>query len=131
MSLLLLFHPGAGGAGSGCSAITSTGTSGVPVVVGREYAVTADFRAATTARNVVLGVRWYDGAGAALSSWVVATGVDSTSTWTQLAGTATAPASAAFAAVYVEVIGAAAAESHYVDRIGIMEPELWTFPATS
>lgn len=127
MSILLLLTPAAG-AGSGCTAITSTGTSGVPVTVGREYVVTADFRAAATARNVALGVRWYDGAGASLSSTLLATAVDSTSAWTTLVNTTIAPASAAYAAVYVEIIGAAGAEVHYVDKIGIMEPSLWSLP---
>lgn len=127
MSILLLLTP-ASGAGSGCTAITTTGTGGVPVTVGREYYVTAEFRAATTARNVALGVRWYDGAGASLSSTLADTRPDSTSAWTALGNTVIAPASAAFAAVYTEVIGAAGAEVHYVDKIGFMEPSLWSLP---
>lgn len=131
MSLLLLFGAGASGAGSGCSAITTTGTGGVPVTVGREYVATADFKAATTARTVGCGIRWYDGAGVLLSSSAGTYAADTTSGFTQFTCFATAPASAAFAAVYVEVVGAAAAEIHYVDRIGLMEPDLWTFPAIS
>ena len=127
MSLLLLLTP-ASGAGTGCTAITTTGTGGVPVVAGNEYVVIADFLAATAARNVALGVRWYTGAGASLSSTLIATGVDNTSTWLTLSNTVIAPASAAFAAVYAEVIGAAGAEVHYVDKIGIMEPSLWSLP---
>lgn len=130
MSLLLLLGAPSG-AGSGCTAITSTGTSGVPVVVGQEYVATADFKAATTARSCLVGIRWYDGAGALLSSSTGEVKADNTSTFTQYTCFATAPASAAYAAAYVEVIGAAAAEVHYVDRIGIMEPDLWSFPATS
>lgn len=131
MSLLLLFGAGAAGAGSGCSAITSTGTSGVPVVVGREYVAVADFKAATATRTCLVGIRWYDGAGAALSSSQGEVKANTTSAFTQYTCFAVAPASAAYAAAYVEVIGASAAEVHYVDRIGIMEPDLWDFPATS
>lgn len=130
MSLLLLLGAPSG-AGSGCTAITSTGTSGVPVVVGREYVATADFKAATTVRSCLVGIRWYDGAGALLSSNSGEVKADTTSGFTQFTCFAVAPASAAFAAAYVEVIGAAGAEVHYVDRIGIMEPDLWDFPATS
>ena len=128
MSLLLLLGSPAG-AGTGCTAITSTGTSGVSVVVGREYCAVADFKAATTGRNCLVGVRWYNGAGALLSSTAGAVITDSTSGWTQATCFAVAPASAAYAAVYVEIIGAAAAEVHYADRIGIMEPDLWALPA--
>ncbi len=126
MGLLLLFTPPSG-AGSGCSAITTTGTGGVPVTVGREYLATADIRTAVTARNALVGIRWYDGAGAALSSSQGEVVPDSTS-WRQYTCYATAPASAAFAAVYVEIIGAAGAEVHYADRIGLMEPSLWSLP---
>lgn len=128
MSLLLLFGPGASGAGTGCTAITTTGTGGVPVVVGREYVATADFRAATVARNTLVGIRWYDSGGVLLSSSQGGVNLDSTSAWYQATCFAVAPASAAFAAAYVEVIGAAAAEVHYADRIGILEPDLWRLP---
>lgn len=126
MSVLLLF--GAGVAGSGCTAVTDTGTAGVPVTVGREYMATADFRAATVSRNTRVGIRWYDGAGALLSSTQGAALPDTTTAFYQATCVATAPASAAFAAVYVEVIGASAAEVHYADRIGLMEPDLWSLP---
>lgn len=127
MSLLLLLGAPSG-AGTGCTAITTTGTGGVPVTVGREYVATADFMAATTARSCLVGIRWYDGAGALLSSSQGEVKADSTAGFTQYTCFAVAPASAAFAAAYVEVIGAAAAEVHYADRIGIMEPSLWSLP---
>jgi hypothetical protein len=124
VSLLLLFGKGASGAGTGCSAITSTGVSGVSVVVGREYVAVADIRTAVTARNALVGIRWYDAGGALLSSSQGEVVPDST-TFRQYTCFAVAPASSAFAAVYVEIIGAAAAEVHYADRIGLMEPDLW------
>lgn len=129
MSLLLFFVPPSG-AGTGCTAITSTGLSGVPVTVGREYVAVADIRTAVTSRSALVGIRWYDGAGALLSSSQGEVVADST-TFRQYTCFAEAPASAAFAAVYIEIIGAAAAEVHYADRIGLMEPDLWDFPAIS
>jgi hypothetical protein len=128
MSLLLLFGGGAGGAGTGCTAITTTGTGGVPVTVGREYVAVADFLAATVARSTLVGIRWYDAAGVLLSSSQGGVNPDNTTSFYQATCFATAPASAAFAAVYVEVIGASAAEVHYSDRIGLMEPALWSLP---
>jgi hypothetical protein len=127
MSLLLLFGAGSSGAGTGCTAITTTGTGGVPVTVAREYLGIADIRTAVTARNALVGIRWYDSGGALLSSSQGEVVADSTA-WRQYTCFAVAPASAAFAAVYVEIIGAAAAEVHYADRIGLMEPALWSLP---
>lgn len=128
MSLLLLFGPGASGAGTGCTAITTTGTGGYPVVVGREYVAVADFKAATVARNVDVGIKWYNAAGTFLSTTTGAVFLDNTTSFVQTVCYGVAPASAAFASVYVEIIGASAAEKHYVDRIGILEPDLWRLP---
>lgn len=127
MSLLLLLGSPSG-VGTGCTAITTTGASGVPVVVGREYMAVADALTAVTSRTVGIGIRWYTSGGVLISSTTGSTAKDNTSTWVQLTCPAIAPATAAFASVYVEVVGASAAEVHYFDRIGLMEPSLWSLP---
>lgn len=108
-------------AGGDMSTTTSTGLSGVPVVAGEVYTAVASFRADATARTCRVDVVWYDAAGSVLSTTVGSTLADAVGSWTtDVATIATAPLSAAFAAVKVVVLAAGgASELHYVDTIGL------------
>lgn len=107
-------------AGSG-GAITSTGTSGVPVTAGATYTATAKFRAATTGRTCTTYINWYDGAGAFISN-TSGSVVDTTTGFSLASVTATAPATAAYASVATWAAGAAAGEVHYVDAVTLLHP---------
>ena len=126
MSLLLLF--GTGGSAGTAGATTTTGSSGVPVVAGREYLITAEFRTAVTARTCAVGVQWFDSGGSIIRSVISPSVTDSTTAWTQAHLEAVAPTGAAFAAVFVQIYGCAAAEVHYIDKIGLLEPSIWVLP---
>lgn len=126
MSLLLLL--GAGGSAGTAGAITTTGTGGVPVTAAREYLVSAEFRAATDPRECAVGVTWYDSGGSMISTEISDRVTDSTSAWTQNYTEVVAPAGAAFAAVLIQIFGCASLEVHYVDKIGLSEPDIWTLP---
>lgn len=101
------------------SATTPTGTSGVPVVEGQPYTALAYFRAGASARSCSVSIVWYTAAGSSISTSAGTGSNDSTSDFsTQRAVTATAPTSAAFAAVLVTVAATGgASELHYVDEV--------------
>lgn len=103
---------------------TLTGTSGIPVVAGTTYTLSAYFRAATAARRGFVGIQWYNAAGTSISVSTTGMGADYTSTsWTRHAMTAVAPATAAFAQAYVGIDSDGAGnipplgEVHYVDSV--------------
>jgi hypothetical protein len=108
---------------------TSNGTSGVPVVPGKQYTARASLRAATTGRATRAYTNYFTAAGVYISSLGVGTGTDVTTGWTELTSTSVAPATAAFASVVTGITDAAqaAAEVHYVDRVSLVEAaEVWT-----
>ncbi len=100
------------------SATTSTGGSGAPVTAGQMYTATASLRAAASPRSCRMDIRWYDGAGALLSTSTGSAVADTATGFTRITVSAAAPGSATYAAVLVTVLATgAAAEIHYVDSI--------------
>lgn len=77
-------------------------------------------RAATVARTNVLKCRFYDDSFASIGTEATASGVSSTSTWTELVGNHNVPVGARYAEVELEVQGPAAGEVHYADHMGLM-----------
>jgi hypothetical protein len=100
-------------------AYTLDGVAGAVVSAATQYTCRAEFRAATQAREVRVGFDWYRADGTYISSAAGANVNDTTTGWTVASHTATSPALAAFADVYFVVVGPAASEVHYLDRIGI------------
>lgn len=100
-------------------ATTAAGTSGYPVVPGQTYSSRADFRSATVSRNARFGIYWYTATGAFLSSMASGIVASSTSAWTSHQFASVAPATAAYARVALQFLGAAGAgEVHYADNVG-------------
>jgi hypothetical protein len=89
----------------------------VAVTPNLEFSATAEFKAAATARSCSVGIEWYTSALVSISTTYGTASNDSTSAWSQKTVTATAPATAAFAKVYVRVASAIASEVHYADKI--------------
>jgi len=89
----------------------------VPVTPNLDFSATAEFKAAATARSCSVGIEWYTSALVSISTTYGTASNDSTSAWSQKTVTATAPATAAYAEVYVRVASAIASEVHYVDKI--------------
>lgn len=107
------FGTGQGGSGSGTVAVTA----------GTLYTFQLKTRAGTTGRPTRLYVRWYDSAGAFISTDAATAFITNTTAWTSLAGAVTAPTGAAFAAVRF-VVGdsvtmPAAGEVHYIDGLQV------------
>lgn len=104
------------------TADTSTGVNGFPVVAGRQYTARAQHRAGATARTARIYITWYTAAGATISTSAVGDVVSSAANFNAMGSTTVvAPANAAFAAIRVEILAtAAAAEKHYVDKIGVV-----------
>ncbi len=106
---------------------TTGGTSGIPVVVGATYTGFIRFLSGTTARTFQVGIRWYDVAGATLStSWGTATN-SSLTDWTSVSYSAAAPANTVYAALFVQVNSAVNAEVFYVDEAGLWRGNSTTF----
>lgn len=97
--------------------VTATNDERVAVTVGTSYTAMAQIRAGASARTCKVSIVWYDSGGSVLSTSDGSTATSSTSAWTNYTCTATAPASAAYAAPKVTVASAGgAAELHYVDQ---------------
>jgi hypothetical protein len=83
-----------------------------------DYAASAYFRAAASGRTTAIYIRWYNSGGTTVSTSTGDTGTDVTTGFTRVSTVATAPATAAYAAVRVEVQSTGgASEVHYVDSV--------------
>lgn len=108
-------------------ALANLTASAMPVVAGQIVMTSAWFKAATLTRSCQTAIFWYDATGLALSSSFSGAVANSTSTFVNITGSATAPANAAFAVLRVQVIApAAAGELHWVD-----DPQIGILPASN
>jgi hypothetical protein len=96
--------------------LTGFATSGMLVKPGQLYTALASLRSAATSRTISIGIGWYDRNGGAISLTYGTTAASSTSQWTQISQTVTAPAGAVYATVWVKIAAAALAEVHYMDK---------------
>lgn len=97
------------------------GTGPMAVVPGNQVYAQAWFRSAVSARTCLVLINWYTSGGTYITSSNSGNVTDSTSAWTMNNLTATAPATAAFALVVVQVNGTGgASEVHYVDDVEFM-----------
>lgn len=101
------------------SATISTGVRAA-VAPSTQYTGIASLRANTTARSASIQIVWYDSSGAIISTSTGSSVTDSNSAWTQYTVVANSPANAASALLVINIASAAANESHFADRIGIM-----------
>lgn len=98
---------------------TATFTDYVPVTAGQSYTFTAAVRSAVTARGVTLGLAWYDGAGALLSTTTSASTNDAAGSWTVMSLVATAATGALYVVPIITWATAAASEVHYLDELAL------------
>lgn len=102
---------------TGAGDVTASNDELTAVTVGTSYTAMAKIRAGASARTCKVSIIWYNSVGAVLSTSDGSTATSSTSAWTDYTCTATAPASAAYAAPKVTIASAGgAAELHYVDQ---------------
>jgi RHS repeat-associated protein len=86
------------------------------VTAGNSYTAVGEVRAATTSQPATwVAIQWFDNNGTLLSTSQGASTADTSTGWTRLAVTATAPAGAAKAGVELGVNNAAAGETHFFD----------------
>ena len=96
----------------------SIATQGFAVVPGNQVLVQAWVRAAVSARTCSVGVDWYTSGGAFISTSLGTGAADSASAWTLISGSVSAPATAAYGRVNVQVASTGAgSEVHYVDDV--------------
>jgi len=107
---------------SSCSAATVT-SNGMNCSPGEPINITGWFRTAVSARSCNVGADFYDSSGTFLSSLRGSNVTDSNAAWTQATAALTAPASAAWCRLTVQVVSAGAAnEVHYIDDLTITDP---------
>lgn len=103
------------------SAIASLGAvlpnPGVAITPGKALTVAAYSRAVTTPRQFGMIIGWYDALGALLTTVAGPLVFNAVGSWTQAAFTATPPANAAYATVYVSHNGLANGEQHLVEDV--------------
>jgi microcystin-dependent protein len=98
------------------SAVTASGTAGIPVTPGTTYTLTISSRAQTTGRSINASLDFYNSAGTYLTTVTTGSGNDTTTGWTDVRAIVTAPANAAYARVNVEWGGdQPPGEVHYLD----------------
>lgn len=97
----------------------TTPANQIAVGPGEQLVASAEFRRATTARNVYVAIQWYTAASAFISESAGSQVTeDAGGLWSQASVVAVAPTTAAFAVVVVYVVGTGAAlEDHNVDKI--------------
>lgn len=96
--------------------LSSIKTRGIPVEPGFPYTFSVYTRAASTARKVVVDIRWYDRDGIELSRAGEQNKTNTTTGWnTRVYTTNTAPDDAYFAIPYIRIDGCASSEIHYFD----------------
>jgi hypothetical protein len=100
-----------------CSAASIT-TNGKAVAPGDTISASAWVMAATAGRSVGIAAQFYDASGVNVGTYFGTRIADVTTGWTQITTTVTAPATAAYVRVLVEITSAGAAgEVHYVDDV--------------
>ncbi len=96
-------------------------TQGLACASGNTISLSAWFRSAVSTRNCQVGATFYTSGGVLISTLLAAGGVTSSTTgWTQVTGTVTAPATSAFCRLDLRVNATGAAnEVHYADDAAI------------
>lgn len=93
---------------------------GYRVKIGKTYTALASFRAGASARQVSVGIRWFNAAGGTIQTDMGTSAADATGSYTQVSATFTAPANAVSASVRVQVASTGgAAELHRVDKVSL------------
>lgn len=90
-------------------------TQGKACAAGDLIAVSAWFLPNTVARSTQVGAAFYDASGGSISTVLVPAVTTKVYGWTKISGTVTAPGTAAFCRMWVQVAGAATGEIHFVD----------------
>lgn len=100
--------------------VMPSGLAGAPVVGGLQWSLLCTVRPLTTARSVKRSMRWYDAAGALISTSVGGTGATSLVADTNFQDVFTAPVNAAFCAPVLEALAIAVGEQFKWDKIGVI-----------
>ena len=99
-----------------CSAASIT-TNGMPCSPGDQIATGAWVRTAVSARTVQTGATFYTSGGVLIST-LFSTGATDSTTYSNISGTVTAPATAAFCRANVKIVATgAASEVHFIDDV--------------
>lgn len=102
------------------AATMSAQTSFTEVAPSTAVTARVQYRAAATARTVHTKVTFWDANFVTVAGTLSATGADATNTWNEVIVTGQVPAGAIYAQVVAEVVGAANAEVHNIDHVGLM-----------
>ncbi|GGR52089.1 hypothetical protein GCM10010282_51370 [Streptomyces roseolus] len=102
------------------AATMSAETTFVEVAPGLPVTCRAQVLAGSSARTARLWADFYDETFTYISSTTAVSLTDSATTWSELVGTGTTPATALYAKLKVEIVTPNLSEVHYVDHAGLM-----------
>lgn len=111
----------------------ATADSAVPVTASTVYTAFLQMRSATIARNLIVQINWFNSVGAFISASSSASTVTTTTGYTTVALTATAPVNATQATLMLRVQAAAVGEVFRFDCEQFakgVNPNLWLNPTT-
>lgn len=116
-----------GSSGSSSLAVTATGAGTMSARTGlyaiptdgQQVAARADFRPDGSARTVRMLLRWHNAASTLLSTTTGSNVTEVGAAWTSASIAATPPAGATQVQVGVEIVSAASAEIHYIDKVAL------------
>lgn len=120
--------------GSGATPrVAGTSAEQTAVTVGQSVVAKAWVRRTTTNFPVRVGIDWYNSGSSYLSSSLGTSTATTVNTWQKLSLTATAPASAAFARIRVDIVGGvpAAGDTVYADDLQLYTNNAFTQVTTS
>jgi hypothetical protein len=112
---------------SSASDMTATTANSYAVTANQSHSAIAQFRAATSARSIKLGIQWLTSANAVISTVYGTTVNNATTGWTTASVTGAAPANAAYGKVVAYVTSPASTEVHYIDQIALHPGSTPTF----
>lgn len=127
--------------GTHCMLLTSSGpgtcevtdgAGGMHVLAGLSYTAFIHVKSVSVARNVQLKINWFTSAAAFISATTGVSTATTTSGWTIVSVTGTAPAGAALADVVIDVLATTSGEQFRVDKNQFSlggNPNLWLDPS--
>lgn len=109
---------------------TPTGTSGIAVSPNTQYTAMVHYRDAGTVRQVRTDIKWYTAAGALISTSTGTAVTQTSSQYTMARVVATSPGTAAYAAIFANVLSTALLEVHLLDGAGFYPGDVSTWTIT-
>lgn len=105
---------------NGAIGTATTAPYRIPVVAGRPYNISGQFRAATIGRSCTLTYHWFDASGATIGTFNTVSVTDNSTGWVTVSGQGITPMAGAVSMdIGPFISGCVAGEVHYVDNFAV------------